>query len=1193
VEFRILGSVEAVDDGLTIDLGGLRERALLARLLLSADQIVSADRLAEDLWSGNPPPHSSATLRVYISRLRRALGPGSAALLTQPPGYRMILDPGQLDADRFEALAAAARADLAEGRAAAAAERLRQALALWRGDALSDVADLSFAQADVIRLAEARLAALEDRVEAELACGRHISLTSELEGLMASHPLRERLCGQRMLALYRCGRQADALQAFADLRTRLADELGIDPNPSLHRLQQAILRQSPELDWPPAGRPAETGGSIGAGGIAGSGSGGVAGSAAGTGGDADERPEGRPSYLAERPGSWLPAETTSFIGRAAELATISELLGLSRLLTLTGPGGSGKTRLALRAAALAAASYPGGVALVELASVAGSDLVCAVAASAVSVREEPGRPLIDSIVACLRDSEALLVVDNCEHVIDAAAELIAVLLRNCPSLRILATSQSRLGLAGEASWPVPPLILPDRSARDLRCVAEAESVALFCDRAALARPGFRLTAENVAAVSEICRRLDGIPLALELAAARLNALSAGQIAARIDNRFALLAGAGRGGLPRHRTLQAALEWSHDLLSEAEQVCFRRLAVFSGGCTLEAAEAVCPDPGPSEGVRTAGGPRDGGSRDGGPRDGGWRDGERQEGGPRDGERQEGGLPAELVLQTVSALVDRSLLTTEERCGSMRYGMLESVHQFARVQLARAGESGELSRRHLDWLLGYAREADLDGPDQGAWLELLEADLENFRAALAWSLDRAGTPAEGPAGMPAEAPAGWAARAPAEGPAGMPAEGPAGMPAEAPAGWAASASGGAAGSASSVTESALEIAGALAPFWMVRGHIGLGRGWLDSALAAAGPAADRRLRAIALDGAGQLAYVQADHDAQRGYQEESLVIWRSLGQDARVASCLGDLGAVAHVRGEYPAALAMYTEALELARAADDSQRMARALSGLGRLALHQDDLAAATRYYTASMERFRQIGDLRRATLILGNLGVVAINQGDTDLARTRLEEHLGNARRIGDLKLIGGALTNLGLVVYNAGDLDRAAELHDEALRSAERVGDRRLAAVALTNLGLVALARKDLQAARSFHCRSLALAEQVGELRSIAESLEEIAGVDAASGAAERAAVLFGAAQALRGQIGSPIPAPDLARFDAAVSSVRLALGERGFSAAQARGRQLSPAQAATLARQPADAPAWPSHGSKGGRATSTREEP
>jgi predicted ATPase/DNA-binding SARP family transcriptional activator len=1048
VEFRILGSIEVSDGGLIKDLGGLRERTLLARLLLSAGQVVSADRLADDLWAGQPPPHWMATLRVYISRLRRALGSGSAAVATHPPGYRIELGEAELDAHRFDGLVAAAGADMDAGRPETAAARLREALALWRGPALSDVADFGFAQADVIRLEEARLAAVEDRVEADLACGRHASLASELEGLAAAHPLRERLCGQRVLALYRCGRQADALQAYQELRARLADELGIDPNPALARLHQAVLRQEPSLDWTPPTplappvplAPTEPAGPAGAAG-----------------------PDGAAALQAQQAVGWLPAETTSFIGRESELATIEDLLGLSRLLTLTGPGGSGKTRLALKAGEQASGRYSGGVWLVELAPVAGPDLVTAAAASALGIREEPGRALADTIAAHLRAAEALLIMDNCEHLLDPAASLITALLRQCPSLRVLATSQSRLNVAGEATWPVPPLTLPPAAEQDPQVVAESESAKLFCDRARLARPGFSLAEGNAAAVREICRRLDGIPLALELAAARLNALTAGQLAARLDDRFRLLSGGSRGALPRHRTLQAAIEWSHDLLSEAERLCFRRLAVFAGGCTLEAAEAVLPGAGP--------------------------------------------LPAQDVFETITALVDRSLLTTEERYGSMRYGMLESVHQFARAQLAAAGEQAELSRRHLAWLIDYAGQADLDGPDQEAWLDLLEADLENIRAGLEWGLAQPGS------------------------------------------------------------EQALRLAGSLAPFWQVRGHASLGRRWLNSALAAAGPDADLRLRAIALDGAGLLAGAQADHEAQRSLQQESLAIWRSLGDDVRTASSLGDLGAVAHLRSDYPAAQAMYTEALDLARRADASSVMARCLSGLGRLALHTGDQDLATAYYTESMSRFRGAGDLRRATVILGNLGVVAFNECDFDLAASRLTEHLANARKLGDRKLIGGALTNLGTVLQNTGDPDRAAQLHAEALTLAEQVGDRRLACVALTNLGLAALARKDYPAARSFLARGLAHAQAIGERRSVAECLEEMAGVDAAAGLAERAAVLFGASQAMREALGSPILGPDLDRFHRTVAGVRLALGEERFAAAEQRGRTMPEAEAIALA--------------------------
>jgi predicted ATPase/DNA-binding SARP family transcriptional activator len=1057
VEFRILGSVEADDDGRTLDLGGLRERTLLARLLLSANRVVSADRLAEDLWSGRPPPHSMATLRVYISRLRRVLGPHAGALLTQAPGYRLNVAADELDAARFERLVLAAEADLAAGRADPAALTLRAALDLWRGPALSDVADLDFARAEANRLEEARLTALESRVDADLACGRHAALVAELDGLAARYPLRERLTGQHVLALYRCGRQAEALRAYGQLRTRLAEELGIDPSPVLQRLHERILRQDPGLDWVMNGSAVQSPTPPGPG------------------------PDGQPGETAE-PGATaappaqpdpattpaLPVETTSFVGREAELDTIEELLGLSRLLTLTGPGGSGKSRLALRAGAQAAGRYADGVWLAELAPISRPELVVPVVAQVLSALEEPGRTLLDGIATRLASTEALLIVDNCEHVIDAAAEMIAALLRRCPRLRILATSQTRLGVPGEASWPVPPLTVPGPEVTGPAAAAEAESVRLFCDRAALARPGFTLTGQNAGPVSDICRQLDGIPLAIELAAARISALTTIQLSARLDNRFRLLTGGNRAGLPRHRTLEAAIEWSHDLLSETERVCFRRMAVFAGGCTIDAVEAVCPDP---------------------------------------------ALPLDVVFETVTGLVDRSLLTTEERFGSMRYGMLESIHQYALRRLAAAGETGDLHRRHRAWLLDFAGQAELAGPDQAAWLDLLEAERDNFRAAMERSRRSPDAAGRDPV-------------------------------------------------------FALAVSGALAPFWMVRGPVAVGRGVLDAALAEAGPRPDPRLRAIALDGAGQLASVQGDQDGQWAYQQESLSIWRELGDDPRVASCLGDLGSVAHIRGDYPAAQSLYTEALELAERAGDGQLMGRALSGLGRLALHQGDLREATKYYLESMARFTDIGDLRRATLILGNLGVVATHLGDLGLAERRLTEHLDNARRLGDPKLTGGALTNLGMIAYRLGDHERAADLHQQALDLSEQVGDRRLQVAALVNLGLAAARRPDYPAAARYLLRGLAVAEAIGERRSVAECLEELAAVESAAGFPARAATLFGASQSIRADMGAPVPEPDLARLGEAAAAAERELGAEAFAAATQAGRRMPAGQAVTFAQ-------------------------
>ena len=958
-EFRVLGPIEVAGNGQLADLGGLRERTLLACLVLSANRIVSADRLADDLWSGRPPPHSAATLRVYIARLRRSLGGAASALVTQPPGYRLGIAPADLDAECFLSMAGRGRAQLAAGQPEDAAATLCTALALWRGQALSDVADLAFAQADIRRLEEARLTALEDRIDADLGCGRHVAVVAELDGLTARHPLRERLCGLQIRALYRCGRQGDALGSFERLRARLARELGIDPTPELRRLHEALLRQDPGLSWRPAApRPVAAGADARVAGadarVAGGPPAGLSAGQALRGAAARDEPGGR-----------LPAEATTFIGREAALERIGALLGQSRLVTLTGPSGSGKSRLALRAAAGLSPRFADGARFIQLASVPKPELVLSAVASALSVREGPDRPLLDVITLQFRDREALLVLDNCEHLLAPAAEVAGTLLAGCPAMRILVTSQVRLRVSGEAIWQVPPLSVPAAGGIDAVAALRSESVRLFCDRARLARPGFTLTAANVAAVAELCRRLDGMPLAIELAGARADVLTAGQLTARLDDRFRWLTGGSRTGLPRHQTLRAALEWSHDLLTEAEQACFRRLTVFAGSCTIDAAEVVCAG---------------------------------------------GELPENSVLAAVTALAERSLLTTAEHLGSMRYGMLESVRQYARMRLDEAGELALLSGALAAWALDLVRQADLDGPDQGAWLDLIAADHDNLIAALEWSLSAVRSQAAG---------------------------------------------------------SALALAAGLAPFWKVRGYLNPGRRWLDDALAAAGPDADPRARAEALDGAGLLAAACAEHDAQRGYQHESLAIWRRLGQPASIAGTLADLGSAAHTRAEYGAAQQMFGEALTLARSAGDPIGVARSLSGLGVLALHTDDLTTATGYFTEAIARFAEAGDLRRATLVLGNLGVVAINQGDFKLAAARLGEHLANARRLGDHKLIAGSLTNLGMALQRLGELDRAASLHRESLRLSERIGDRRVAAGALTNLGLVAIGKERLHRGR------------------------------------------------------------------------------------------------------------------------------
>jgi predicted ATPase/DNA-binding SARP family transcriptional activator len=656
MEFRILGPLEVHDGAVPVAVPGAKERALLADLLVHAGRVVAADRLIEDLWGERPPGNPVNTLQGRVSALRRALGPVAARLATRPPGYRLDVDPEQVDAARFERLVA--DADRAAARdPARALGLLAEALGLWRGPALAEFADRPWAQAEAARLEELRLAAVELRAELRLAAGRHGELVGELEALVATHPLRERPRGQLMLALYRSGRQADALRAYRETRAVLAEELGIDPSPELQRLHQAILTQDPALDAVPDGR--------------------------------------------RQPPHNLPERLTSFVGRDVELREVGKLLEQHRLVTVTGPGGAGKSSFAVELARRALGGWPDGVWLVELAALRDPGLLPEAVIAALGLGEEPGEPgrpqpaPVERLVEFAADKTLLLLLDNCEHLAGACAALAERLLRAAPGLKVLAASREVLGVAGEARWPVPPLAAPGPEEPDgsPEALARWDAVRLFAERAALADPGFRLDAAGGPAVAELCRRLDGMPLAIELAAARVHALPVGDLVERLDDRFALLAGGGRTADPRQQTLRATVDWSFQLLEEADRRLFRRLAVFAGGFTVAAAEAVCAG---------------------------------------DGLRPEG------VMDGLFRLVDRSLVVAAGGQPA-RFRLLETLRAYGQERLAEAGEAEAVTGRHAVWFQDLAEQA-AQHRGKLRWLRLLDADYDNLRAALDWAVAR---------------------------------------------------------------------------------------------------------------------------------------------------------------------------------------------------------------------------------------------------------------------------------------------------------------------------------------------------------------------------------------------------------------------------------------------------------------------
>jgi predicted ATPase/DNA-binding SARP family transcriptional activator len=636
VEFRVLGPLEALEDGRSLELGTRKQRTLLALLLLNAGEVVPRDRLIEDLWHGKPPPAAEATLRSYLSRLRSLVG---ERLERRAAGYSLAVEPGELDAIRFERHVAESREALAQERPAEAAHRLAEALALWRGDPYADFLYEPFAQTEIARLSELRLEALEERVEAELLLGRHEGLVAELERLVAEHPLRERLCRQLMLALYRCGRQAEALTAFRRARDLLASELGLEPGEELRRLQQAVLRQDVATVSPSGG--------------------------------------------------WhnLPAPLSSLIGRERELEDLERLLGEVRLVTVTGIGGVGKTRLAL-AAGRRAVERVERVCFVDLSGVRDPALVLYALAEALGIPESRDHPLLDTVIGYLRSTDVLLVLDNCEHVWEACPELVERLLAGAPTLQVLATSRERLGVRGEVDYALAPLSVPGNESGPEELAAFA-SVRLFLERAAAARADFASTPEAVTTVAHICRDLDGIPLAIELAAARAKALSADEIAAHLDRRFDFLKFWRQIAVPRHQTLRATMDWSFELLSQREQQVLLRLSAFAGDFSVISAARVCTDDDESRAV-----------------------------------------------DTIGRLVERSLVVAGSGDGETRYRLLETVRQYAAERLHEIGEADETHRAHAAAFLRLAEEAFSPG---AGGLPLLASEQGNLRAALEWAFD----------------------------------------------------------------------------------------------------------------------------------------------------------------------------------------------------------------------------------------------------------------------------------------------------------------------------------------------------------------------------------------------------------------------------------------------------------------------
>jgi predicted ATPase/DNA-binding SARP family transcriptional activator len=643
----------------------------------------------------------------------------------------------------------------------------------------------------------------------------------------------------------------------------------------------------------------------------------------------------------KHPSHNLPLELSTFIGREREMAEVKRLLASTRLLTLTGPGGCGKTRLALAVARDLVGSFEEGIWLAELASLSDPELVAQTVASILGVRDQPGHPLAKTLSDYLQPRQLLLILDNCEHLIEACAELAGTLLRTCPDLKVLATSREPLGITGETGWLVPSLSVPDLyHPRTPESLARYEAVRLFVERAAAAAPSFTLTDRNATAMGRVCQHLDGIPLAIELAAARVRALTVEQISQRLNDCFSLLTSGSRVALPRHRTLRATIGWSYELLGQEEQILFQRLSVFSGGFTLEAVEEVCS----GEGIK----------------------------------RNE-------ILDVLSRLVDKSLvLVAEPRDGEARYRLLETVRQYGREKLLESGLAEAIRERHAIFFLSLAEEVEpkLKGAESRLWLEWLEAEHDNMRAALRWAADTGEAKTE------------------------------------------------------------LRLAGALWWFWLRYGYLSEGRKWLEGTLERAEPSAHARARAKVLWGAGFLAFSQVNHPSARSRLEESAEISRKLGDKRGLAYALSFLSLVLTHQGDLASARPPAEDSIRLFREdGEDRWGLGIALTNMGVVLEAHADYDLAVSLFEESATIFRELGDMWPLSIPLRHLGIVASRRGDHVRAEELYRESLAALRELGEKWLISLCLEELAGAACAQGEYDRAARLWGAEETISEAIG--------------------------------------------------------------------------------------------------------------------------------------------------------
>jgi predicted ATPase/DNA-binding SARP family transcriptional activator len=959
--FGLLGPTVVIGETGAVPLPGVLRRRLLTRLLMSANQPVPVDVLREDLWEGRPPRSAATTLKSHVSLLRRALGDDQLAF--DNGAYIITVAPEDLDIWLFEEEAVAGRTALREAEIRRAAECLDRALSLWRGPALADAGGAAWATPVAVRLEELRAASLEAWLEARIGLGEHHEVVAAAEAAVGDHPLREGLWAKLILALYRCGRQADALRAYQRIRARLGDELGIEPGPELADLEVAVLRQEPALlaglevaivRQEPARR-------------------------ASTQAPAEKTPGAEPSApvvsigVGVQPNN-LPGELTSFVGRETELDEIAVLLSTSRLVTLTGSGGVGKTRLALRMAR-AEVSRPGeGVWLAELAAASDSKQVLRELANTVGVRDEAGVDLAVAVSNRLGDGEQLLVLDNCEQVSAAVAELAVRLRQARGGLRLLVTSREPLRVAGEAVYRVPSMSVPEPDDKvDPGELMSSEAIRLLVERARAQQPGFKLDASNSPAAASLCRRLDGIPLALELAAARVRSMSLADIERRLDGRFRLLTGGSETVLPRQRTLRALVDWSYDLLSDAERAVLCRLSVFAGGWDLAAAETVAGDE---------------------------------------------NLDRWAVMDLLSSLVDKSLVQGDTTADAARYWLLETVREYAAERGHERGERELATARlaHARLFLDLAETAapHFSGAGQVVWRSRLELDYGNLRAAFSYWLS---DPSGADEALRFGTALGWF----------WSSRGSYGEGVE----LIETALGRHDATAPTALRCAtLNIGGHLL---CRRGDLTRAQIALEEAVGIARSLADPALTADALRNLAWVADRRGEHDKAIELATESVEL-ASRCEESHLLARAYDVRAAARQDQDPAGARSDYAISLRYCEAAEDHHGQASTLNNLAVLELEQGHHDEARHYFARGLEVARETNSVGILPYLEYGVGLAAALEGELAEARPAFATALQIARQTGQRSLVAYAILGLAVTSDRRGQEQQSAMLHGAAM---------------------------------------------------------------------------------------------------------------------------------------------------------------